>query len=178
MVGKTKDDDKTPVEENLYPTSSPPEQQPPPTYSVNPSDLTAAFSNLTIGHGSPTPTPDQCIAHLKLLEAFHQLREDVAMTDGLFGIHDSLVPVNEPKKHQTDILWRIREKRWAVYVARAVFRFEKWWQNSVEPDAVMIRQPDLTNTHPLTVPPKPGKSWAISREQLPPLGMSDPGLVR
>lgn len=172
----TINDDKTPGEKNLYPISLPPEQEPPPNYSVNPSDLTAAFSNLTLGPASPTPTPDQCIAHLKLLEAFHQLREDVATTDGLFGISDSLDPVDEPgARNHPDILRRIREKRWAVYVARAAARFEKWWQTSVEPGAVMIRQTDLAGKLPLNIEEKEGERWAISREQLPPLGMSDPG---
>ena len=174
MMKITKDD-KARMEKNLYPTSEPPEQEPPPSYSANPSDLTAAFSNLTIDPGSPTPTADQCIAHLKLLEAFHQLREDVATTDGLFGINDSLVSANEPEKNQSEILRRIREKRWAVYVARAASRFEKWWQESVQPDAVMISQKDLTGKLPLTDEDRSMEYSVFIGDQLPPLGMSDPG---
>ena len=171
----TAKDNKIRLEEDHYPTSPPTEQQPPPAYSANPSDLTAAFSNLNISLASPVPTPDQCIAHLKLLEAFHQLREDVATTDGLFGINDSLVPANEPEKRHTAILRRIREKRWAVYVARAAARFEKWWQSSVEPGVVMMKQTDLTTgQHPLNGEGKKGGSWAIGRDQLPPLGLFDP----
>lgn len=162
------------MEKNLDPTSESLEQQSPPAYSAYPSDLTAAFSNLTIGRGSPTPTPEQCIAHLKLLEAFHQLREDVATTDGLFGINDSLVSTNESKPNQCDILRRIREKRWAVYVARAASRFEKWWQESVQPDAVMISQQHLTGQLLFTDEDRRTGNWVISRDQLPPLGMSDP----
>ena len=173
MVGITQDE-KVGVEKNLYPTPEPQQQQPPPTYSANPPDLAAAFSNLTINRGSPTPTPEQCIAHLKLLEAFHQLREDVATTDGLFGINDSLVSTDEPSKNQSAILLRIREKRWAVYVARAVSRFEKWWQESVQPDAVMISEKDLTGKLPFTEEDRRIGSWDITRDQLPPLGMFDP----
>ena len=68
-------------------------QSPPPAYiantsgetNANPQNLTAAFSNLKLDD-SIIPNPDQCIAHLKLLEAFHQLREDTALHDGLFNI--------------------------------------------------------------------------------------------
>lgn len=172
MVGIT-NDDKARMEKNHYAASEPTEQQPPPIYSANPPDLAAAFSNLTIGRESPTPTPEQCIAHLKLLEAFHQLREDVATTDGLFGIKDSLVSAKEPKNNQSEILLRIREKRWAVYVARAASRFEKWWQESVQPDAVMISQQDLTGKLPFIEEDSRIGNWVISRDQLPPLGMSD-----
>jgi hypothetical protein len=137
------------------------------------SDLTAAFSNLTLHLQSPKPTPDQCIAHLKLLEAFHQLREDVATTDGLFGINDSLVPahgLSEPQR--IDALRKIREKRWAVYVARAAARFERWWERSVEPGAVMIRQNMLDVGNSLGVEGTGEKSLSFSKDHLPPLGMS------
>lgn len=166
--------DKARMEKNQYLNPPPPEQQPPPTYSVNPSDLTAAFSNLTLNLTSRTPTENQCIAHLKLLEAFHQLREDVAMTNGLFGIHDDLVPAGVLENERLEILRRIREKRWAVYVARAALRFEKWWRTSVEPGAVMIRQTDLDAIHPIVSGEKGEDSWGMSKENLPPLGMSGP----
>lgn len=162
------------MEKNPYLNPPPSEQQPPPTYSVNPSDLTAAFSNLTLNLASGTPTKDQCIAHLKLLEAFHQLREDVALTDGLFGIHDSLVPAGVLETERLEILRRIREKRWAVYVARAAARFEKWWQTSVEPGAVMIQQTELKAKDPIITGEMGERSSTTSREHLPPLGMSSP----
>ncbi len=50
----------------------------------------------------------------------------------------------------------IREKRWAIYVAKATKRFERWWQVSVEPGAEMLNQSTMateqgldTNRHPL-----------------------------
>ncbi|KAL8865671.1 MAG: hypothetical protein Q9174_006762, partial [Haloplaca sp. 1 TL-2023] len=90
------------------------------------------------------PTVDQCIAHLKLLEAFHQLREDVATTDGLFGIHDYFVDeLYDDKATSTrpELLRKIREKRWAVYVTKAQQRYQKWWlqgkdRNSVIPSCI------------------------------------------
>jgi hypothetical protein len=171
----TIDDNKSKM--GKYSDGPPPEQQPPPTYSVNQFDLTAAFSNLTLNFASPLPTSDRCIAHLKLLEAFHQLREDVAKTDGLFGIKDSLVPNSELEPQRTEILRKIREKRWAVYVAKAVARFERWWQTSVEFGAVMMRQTERDAIFPRVVAEveKEGRSW--SKEQLPPLGVSHPRLL-
>ena len=53
-----------------------------------------------------------------LLEAIYRLKRNVAFHDGLFGVHDE-GPENE--------FGQLREKRWAVYVARAVRRFEVWW---------------------------------------------------
>ncbi len=72
-------------------------------------------------------TRDECIAHLKLLECFHQLRERVSSEDGLFRINSH--HTTESSKESTPE--SIREKRWAVYVARAVERFARWWDACV-----------------------------------------------
>lgn len=84
-------------------------------------------------------TPDQCIAHLKLLEAFYQLREDIGNTENLFGISSPVLgektSQNKPQANGQDAHAlaeiRVREKRWAVYVARAVDRFAQWWDTCV-----------------------------------------------
>ncbi|KAL9635830.1 MAG: hypothetical protein Q9164_003223, partial [Protoblastenia rupestris] len=110
-------------------------------YDPNP-HITAAFSSLNLT-ASDFPTPDQCLAHLKLLEAFHQLREDVALRDCLFGIKDSFVPRDASEDKQRETLMKIREKRWAVYVARAVQRFERWWTVCVCPEAAKITQSQM-----------------------------------
>lgn len=115
----------------------------PPTYDASASNLTAAFANLDLKVARIEPTKDRCIAHLKLLEALHQLREDIATTDGLFGIKDSFVPAHLPQREQAAVLLKIREKRWAVYVAKAASRFETWWEKSIQPDARMLRQGDI-----------------------------------
>ena len=120
---------------------SPPDESPPPygdqsTQSATVSqDLTAAFSNLHLADRTAKPTADQCLAHLKLLEAFHQLREDVATTDGLFGLQDSLVSADSTgstEQERAELLLKIREKRWAIYVTKAAQRYETWWQICVE----------------------------------------------
>ena len=143
---------------------------PPPAYQVDPPDITAAFSNLKL-EDTDKPTPDQCIAHLKLLEAFHQLRCNVATNDGLFGIRDEFVPKGQNEQQHAETLLKIREKRWAIYVAKAAKRFEKWWQVCVEPGVEMVQQRALEqdrfdkNRNPLyfnkqTLPPL-GESWSM-----------------
>ncbi|KAJ5834654.1 hypothetical protein N7447_000680 [Penicillium robsamsonii] len=74
---------------------------------------------------SITVTPDQCVAHLKFLAVLADLRDTISSDDGLFNINDAEAErfpdsVNEARA-------RIREKRWAVYTARAVDRYTEWW---------------------------------------------------
>ena len=93
-------------------------------------DVTAAFASLDLSNEpSELPTPGTCLAHLKLLYAFRALREEVGYTDGLWGIRDpnaSWVGRQHPEVVQK-VVSRLREKRWAVYLARAVDRYESWW---------------------------------------------------
>ena len=143
---------------------------PPPSYVEHDSnihDATAAFSNLKLD-ASQTPTADQCIAHLKLLEAFHQLREDIALKDGLFGICDSFADTKVTAQEKAELLVRIREKRWAVYVARAAKRFEKWWTEYVEPDAQMLKQAEIPATFMQKL--HIGNWLDFDCDNLPPLG--------
>lgn len=74
-----------------------------------------------------TPGPDTCLAHLRLLYAFRRLREEVGYRDGLWGIAD---PGEDPKAPEVPLetLSKLREKRWAIYLARAVDRYEAWWK--------------------------------------------------
>ena|SRR6187402_2208173 len=133
---------------DTYTTVPPPEQsglisngQAPPSYAQPPSyqpidpannadvpsadELSAAFISLKLGDTPlPFPEADQCLAHLKLLSAFHGLKEDIGYTDGLFGLWDSKCEIAGDRDQA---LAKMREKRWALYIARAVERFEDWW---------------------------------------------------
>ncbi len=99
---------------------------PAPSYSPWGDELARDLANLKLDDHADTPTVDQCIAHLKLLEAFSRLREDIGYQSGLFGIHDPDKPLPDA---QTAAF--LREKRWAVYVARAVDRFQMWWTKAL-----------------------------------------------
>ena len=155
--------------------SPPNDSPPPPTYvQGNPNqdvpDITAAFSNLNLSH-SPKPTPDRCIAHLKLLEAFHQLREDVSFEDGRFGIHDSFSDVVESHRERDEILAKIREKRWQIYVTKASKRFERWWASCVEPNDEKNRLLGQSRI-PFIFKQSPdiGEALEWTKDQMPPLG--------
>ncbi|KAM5449840.1 hypothetical protein MaudCBS49596_004602 [Microsporum audouinii] len=69
---------------------------------------------------------DECIAHLKLLRSLADLRDFISKNNGLFGIYDSLADDFQDKEGSLKALALIREKRWGVYVTRAVHRFETW----------------------------------------------------
>ncbi|KAM7184757.1 Protein of unknown function (DUF1399) domain containing protein [Rhypophila sp. PSN 637] len=105
-------------------------------------NLTAAFDNLNLTGGPVHPTPETCLAHLKLLFAFQSMKEEIGYTDGLFGLWNSLAgppenlkgleektPQERAQNKQLAALSRIREKRWALFVARAVERYEVWWKS-------------------------------------------------
>ncbi|KUJ24676.1 uncharacterized protein LY89DRAFT_605468 [Mollisia scopiformis] len=107
----------------------------PPSYAVtdpisestgpSEAELNAAFASLNISSTPKEfPDADTCLAHLKLLSAFHGLKEDVGYTDGLFNLWDARCEMVE---NRDETLAKMREKRWALYIARAVERFEEWW---------------------------------------------------
>jgi Glycine-rich domain-containing protein-like len=106
---------------------------PPPTYRMeDPSaeELTASLRKLDLSprnddNKKAVPTNDECIAHLKFLTVLAHLREEISESDGLFGIRDASADAFGSEKQKA--LAKIREKRWGVYVARAVDRFESWF---------------------------------------------------
>ncbi|KAI4869703.1 hypothetical protein F4820DRAFT_364305 [Hypoxylon rubiginosum] len=120
-------------------------EEAPPRYSFENEappveELNAAFSSLQFTSRSTEVTPDTCLAHLKLLHAFNALKEDVGYTDGLWGLYDSRILSHKDKKSnavQNNLklddetgkrLAGLREKRWALFIARAVDRYEAWWE--------------------------------------------------
>ncbi|KAK5167340.1 uncharacterized protein LTR77_007039 [Saxophila tyrrhenica] len=131
---KDKEAEANTEDDNSSSSSPPPEYaQPLPDYDeeniLTPPDLTTGFSNLNLSsQKNDTPQVDHCIAHLKLLECFYRLRQRVASKDGLFCIYNNIVldkglPSGDKEARA---LAKLSEKRWAVYVSRAVGRFEAW----------------------------------------------------
>lgn len=77
-------------------------------------------------------TADECIAHLKLLSAFADLRIAISASEGLFGLYESpFLDCDAPENEKRNAAAQVREKRWAVYVSRAASRFETWFLNSL-----------------------------------------------
>src|SRR5207249_2560071 len=104
----------------------------------------------------------------------------VGYKDGLFGISDSFVPDfgSAPSEKATDTtnaaLAKIREKRWAIYVARAADRFQAWWKHCVPKTSSglpsqRLRQGDL-NSKKYEERPNNGTPLFFSKDNLPPLG--------
>ena len=143
----------------------------PPKYeadSTSPPDLTAAFSKLDLRQSGSKPTVDQCTAHLKLLEAFSQLREDVSTTDGLYGLKDSLLPSMRDDQQKSQLLAKIREKRWAVYVTIAVQRFTSYFR-IILPGSPLLSD-DRMETKSYAQIADQGVPLQFTEDNLPPLG--------
>ncbi|KAK0719288.1 hypothetical protein B0H67DRAFT_149849 [Lasiosphaeris hirsuta] len=115
--------------------------RPPPEFAAaveaETANLTAAFDDLKLIDGPSSTNADSCLAHLKLLYAIQSMKEDVGYTDGLWGLWNTLAgpvdlseksPEERMKDRQLETLSQIREKRWALFVARAVDRYAAWWQ--------------------------------------------------
>lgn len=132
-------------------------ESPPPGYSedapdydqdniLDPPDITAGFKNLNISADSRNsfPQPEETIAHLKVLECFYRLKQSVGSYDKLFGISNGAVTRHGlPETDKTaEALSKLAEKRWAIYLQRAVDRFEQW-RAAVTPDAHMITRKNL-----------------------------------
>ena len=134
---------------------------PPPAYTPRTAETTWTFADLNLDNSAHKPTRDQCIAHLKLLEAIHGLRESITCQDGFMGLYDS-VAASDP-----ELLLKVCEKRWAVYVAKAVRRFEAWWNwdlRTITCDALeRILDDDIS---------KYQAKFSWTRDELPPLGNS------
>ena len=141
----------------------------PPAYTESSPDITAALSDLNLRARTSKPTESQCIAHLKLLEVFNQLREDVSTNDGLFGIRDDFVHSGSPEARHTELLIKLREKRWQIYVTQASLRFEAWWRTCVEPGSRMIQQSEFRSPVYLDSP-KHKHTIVFTKDTLPPIG--------
>jgi hypothetical protein len=110
-----------------YAVSDPLPAAPEPIDGPTAEALSAAFSSLRLSDTPPAfPDTNTCLAHLKLLSAFHALKEDIGYTDGLFNLWDAKC---ELLGNRDESLAKMREKRWVLFIARAVERFEDWWLN-------------------------------------------------
>ncbi|GKU07096.1 unnamed protein product [Fusarium langsethiae] len=131
----------------------------PPPYQAQPDSkaptlpdqdlgIEAPFADLQIDSAPHDPEPNVCLAHLRLLFAFEALKEDIGYHDGLFGIWDSRADGNIKVRENGDVeelptreeytpdledktkaLSKLREKRWSLFVARAVDRYQTWWHS-------------------------------------------------
>lgn len=158
-------------------------------------DVNAAFTNLSF-ESSITDhldirygiSEDACLAHLKLLHAIQSMKEEVGYTDGLWNLwndrgkwalDDLRADADRPmirmlgKCNSKTVTQaghsRIREKRWALFVARAVDRYEAWWKSLVKTD--MLTEEDMADPDSYRYKKFPTSQRLIWEERmLPPLG--------
>jgi hypothetical protein len=124
------------------------------------------------------PSPGDCVAHLQLLECFYRLKQQIASTDGLFGISYDVVEDPDqktPKDKNNDVLTLLAEKRWEVYLTRAAERFSRW-RYSLEPNAdyYTLAQAISTKGQVMAdrVDPEKAKPFSFDAHNLPPIGRS------
>lgn len=115
---------------------------------------------------STTVTQDECLAHLKFLAALADLRDSVSGLKGLFCIHDPSPAVFEQLIDEARA--RVKEKRWAVYTARAVERYTVWWKKCIPSHAPVVQVKDFDSRSYNTITEK-HKRLVWSRDTLPPL---------
>lgn len=158
---------------------------PPPTYEQASRQEQYAHhppqtANSTVQLSPDLPSSDDCVAHLKLLESFYRLKQSIASTNGLFGIScdtvddlDQKAPGTDTQKDKTnETIPLLAEKRWQVYISRAVERFSRW-RYSLEPnaDCYTIGQAISSKGQLLAdrVNSETAKPFSFDSENLPPI---------
>jgi len=186
--------DDIPVANGKPPLDQPPQAEPPPLVNAPPVDITAGFANLRLASHPKDADVDTCLAHLKLLAAFQNMKEEVGYTDGLWNIWDTRADtanfvvdpeappadasvteqlVEDPSQRTAEdkmaVLSRLREKRWAIFVARAVDRYQAWWTSLYQPSLTEV---NMTTPHEASYEafPTTGDILAWTPAMLPPLG--------
>ncbi|KAK9419554.1 putative Alpha-ketoglutarate-dependent sulfonate dioxygenase [Seiridium unicorne] len=120
-------------------------QAPPPYVQDASSDASATgarelsfeFSKLRLEDSEHSSFPPAAfmLVHLKLLQAFENLKHTVGNCDGLWDIwdhaNDASTESHQMQEQRQRHSSKAREKRWAVFVARAVDRYESWWKSFV-----------------------------------------------
>jgi uncharacterized membrane protein YgcG len=140
---------------------------------IHPPDPTAGFAHLDLdAHKvSGVPTEVECIAHLKFLESLYRLRQKIASSDGLFGVtNEFIVGADISDSDKAELLAKIGEKRWAIFVTRAVDRFSTWWNQILGPLSDACTTERVQNDLGLRLSDRLGApSISIAAETLPPL---------
>jgi hypothetical protein len=170
---KARDGDAAPPAYSPVANAPPPSGPPKQLSSKELAELSAAFSSLSIPSVITKVDESTCLAHLKLLFAFHNLKEDVGYTDGLWDILDSKVDsykaADDKDADPAAVLARLREKRWALYVARAVDRYETWW-NCFPSDQPLLASDVDDNTPAYSNFTSSTRAITWTPQMLPPLG--------
>lgn len=114
---------------------------------------------------------DEAVIHLRLLYAFRKLRMEIGSRDGLWGIWNARLEKQQlsPAEREQGLA-KLKEKRWSVYLARAVHRYSAWWTDMesrplTEQDTNLVHTPRYATFTTASVP----KKWTPGN--MLPLGM-------
>jgi hypothetical protein len=119
---------------------------------------------------SKTVDKPRCILHLKLLAALADLRDTISSIDGLFGINDSEASKFTDEQTKYKVLVRIREKRWAVYTAKAADRYVNWWRKVLPSSGDTVTVSLMKSTSYSDITRSSMRPFAWAKKKLPPLG--------
>lgn len=125
------------------------------------------LKDLSVIDITQTVTRDQVVAHLKFIAVLGDLRDFVSNNDGLFGLFDSEADKYPDSLNEARV--RIREKRWAVYTARAADRYQKWWSACLPMSQSHVTMQDLSaGNYERLVQRDTKVVWSV--DSMPPLG--------
>ena len=111
---------------------------------------------------APIVSPRECQQHLQLLRCFLNLKRVVSETKGLFKTeHTHDVRMEQDPGTRQSI---IKERRWSIYVSRAVRRFSIWW--------ACLPASHASGLSSSEIPEKPVAhgGWIWESDKMPPLG--------
>lgn len=122
------------------------------------------FSEATplLQKATPIVSLQECQQHQQLLRCFLNLKQTVSTTKGLFKTehaHD----INE-----LDMMARqsaVEERRWSIYVSRAIHRFSVWWAR-----LPALQTPGRESSQISEKPHRQHGGWTWTRDQMPPFG--------
>ncbi|KAF4232354.1 hypothetical protein CNMCM8980_005122 [Aspergillus fumigatiaffinis] len=113
-------------------------------------------------NAAPVISAQECRQHKQLLRCFLNLKQTVSKAKGLFKteyVHEIKAEL-DPIARQS----MMEERRWSIYVSRAIRRFSVWWTH-----LPALGPPGLESSQLSEKPYGQHGGWAWTRDELPPL---------
>ncbi|EAW16709.1 uncharacterized protein NFIA_060650 [Aspergillus fischeri NRRL 181] len=111
---------------------------------------------------APIISAQECRQHKQLLRCFWSLKQTVSKVEGLFKaeyVHEIKTESDPIARHSM-----VEERRWSIYVSRAIHRFSVWWAH-----LPALGPPGLESSQVSEKPYRQHGGWAWTRDQMPPL---------
>lgn len=120
----------------------------------------------------------KALIHLRLLFAFRKLRMQIGSQDGLWGIWDDRLETHHLSPDEREQgLAKLKEKRWSIYLARAVHRYSAWWA-AMGPSPLTEQDTMAANStkYATFTTSSPRKEWTLG--SMIPLGALDQNMLK